>query len=206
MPEIRSLKFWIRVGIFTKIFLCLLLLYGCAEFRQGPGLKKTTEEPLHAESGIAATIWKIPIIGIGGWGLGDWGGYQAPSVIIHQYNYQAQPQPTSPGTPPLPPTSSLGPPPIDYQTIYRSAGDDPTLVIFSNQSYRTVRLQIDGQEPEIKLASYQATVDLHFTPGEHRVRQIIEKLTAVGILELVRFFNVNIRLEGRSQIFYIYDY
>jgi len=184
--------------VVVVVYLCS----GCVGIQHQTGAQKTAQEPLHAESGIGITIWKIPIIGFGGWGLNTGGG--VPSVIVHQYSYQAQPPALAPGTPPTPPWSGL--PPVDYPTIYSSSWDDPSLIIFKNDSYRKIRIEIDGQRP-IVLAPYGATTDLHFEVGEHRARLIIEKPTAAhGTWEVVRFFPISIRPEGRSQIFYLYDY
>lgn len=184
----------------------------------GGGCATTPEKPSStpiAEAGVGVTIWKIPVAGIGLWGLGGMLGYGS-QVVVHQYNYQVQPAPSPPGTPPSPPAQSSQPqpsatpppaPPVPYPTIYQSAWDDPTLVVFTNQSARTIRITIDDQQ-EIKLAGYQATADLHLGVGEHRVRLVVEKPTAAfGTLEVVRFPPpILIRPEGRSQIIYIYDY
>ena len=130
-----------------------------------------------------------------------------PSVIVHKYDYQAKPPALAPGTPPSPPTE---PPLVGYRTIYSESSSsdwgDPTLVIFKNEGYRVVRLSIDGQT-EIRLAGYQATADIHLLLGEHRVRMVIEKPTAVhGTLEVLRFLSISVRPEGQAQIFHLYDY
>jgi hypothetical protein len=104
--------FWILGAITVVIFFSLS---GCVGVRHQTGFQKTTNEPLHAESGTGITVWKIPILGIGNWG-DFWGQSQVPSVIVHRYDYTAQPRALAPGAPPLPP-SSTGPPPVDYQTI-----------------------------------------------------------------------------------------
>jgi len=135
--------------------------------------------------------------------------YDVPSVIVHKYDYQAQPPALSPGTPPSPPTKE-GPAIVNYRTVYQeSSGSDwgdPTLMVFKNESYRVMRLSINGQ-PEIKLAGYQATADIHLPLGEHRVKVVTEKPTrAHGTLEVIRFLLISVRPEGRSQIFYLYDY
>lgn len=169
------------------IIIYLFLFSGCA------GARKTAQEPIHAETGGGITIWKIPIIGFGGWGNGG-----TPDIIVYQYNYQTKPQTT-------PPLLNM-PSPVDYPTIYSSAWDDPSLVIFKNESYRRVKVQIDKQKP-ITLEPYGATTDLHLNIGEHNVRVAIEKPTAAhGIWEDVRFFPIHISPAGRSQIFHIYDY
>jgi hypothetical protein len=130
-------------------------------------------------------------------------------VIVHKYDYQVRPPALTPGTPPTPPDKV--PEIVDYQTVYPelSGSDwgDPTLVVFKNESYRTIRLYVDGRPDKIPLMGYQATADIHLPVGEHRVRMVIEKPTrAHDTLEVVRFFTISIRPEGRSQIFYLYDY
>lgn len=183
-----------RITLYIFIITAALIIYlfffsGCA------GARKTAQEPLHAEQGAGITIWKIPIVGFGGWGSGG-----TPDIIIHQYNYQAKPQIAPTETP-----SSLNmPAPVDYPTIYGSAWDDPSLVIFKNESYRRVKVQIDKQKP-IVLESYSATADLHLDRGEHNIRIAIEKPTAAhGIWEEIQFLTIHISPSGRSQIFHIY--
>ncbi|MEK7162944.1 MAG: hypothetical protein AAB696_01515 [Patescibacteria group bacterium] len=101
-----------------------------------------------------------------------------PQVIVHKYDDYA----------------------VNYQTIYGSAWDDPTLVIFKNDSYRKVRIEIDGQKPII-LNSYSATANLYFGIGEHQVRLVIEKPTAAhGTWEVIRFLKISIQPWNRSQI------
>lgn len=174
------------------------LIGGCAT------APKKEPVPVPAESGIGVTIWKIPIVGVGFWGWDRWWGPGVNQVIVHRYDYQVKPQSLPPETPPSPPTSQAMPAPVDYQTVYKSAWDDPTLIIFKNDSYRKLRVEINSQRP-IVLESYGATADLHLGVGEHRVRLVIEKLTAAhGTLEVIRFFKIYIRPEGHSQIFYIY--
>ena len=181
----------------VSCWLLVVSLVGCAT----TGAQKTAQEPLHTESGAGITIWKIPIIGIGGWGLNAGGGL--PSVIVHRYSYQAQPPALPYGTPPTP--RWVWPIPVDYQTIYQSAWDDPTLVIFKNDSCRKIRIEIDSQ-PQIVLAPYGATADIHLGVGEHRVRLTTEKPTRVhGTLEVVKFFKIKISPYGRSQVIHIYD-
>jgi len=203
-----SLPFWLGLALLFFFFF----LSSCVSIR-GPktGYQKTTEEPLHAESGVGATIWKIPVLGIGFWGQDGWWGGGVPSVIIHKDDYQAQPPGLAYGTPPSPPTA--GPPAVDYKTMYESAWDDPTLVVFVNQSYRVIRLQI-GDEPEIRLEPYQATVNLHLAPGEYNIRKTVEKPTrlkvdgknANAVFDWLTFLKIYVRLDGRSQIIYLYDY
>ena len=129
---------------------------------------------------------------------------EVPSVIVYRYDYQAKPPALAPGTPPTPPWAR--PIPVDYQTIYQSTWDDPTLVVFKNDSYRKVWVEIDGQRP-IVLQPYSATANLYLGVGEHQVRITIEKPTAAhGTWKLIQFFKINISPYGRSQIFHIYDY
>ena len=133
-------------------------------------------------------------------------GYNMPLIIIHKYDYEAKPPALTPGTPPLPPSVSI-PPPVAYKTSYESAWDDPTLVVFVNQSYRVVRIQI-GDEPEIRLAPYQATANLHLAPGEYNIRKTVEKPVKLGqgaVFDWVTFFKLNVTLNGRSQIINLYD-
>ncbi len=185
------------IGAFLGIFLYLFMLifviglfiifFGCA------GAQKTAQEPLHAETGGGITIWKIPIVGIGGWGTNT-----TPDIIVYKYNYQTQPPPTPPGAQPSPPA-------VDYSTIYGSAWDDPSLVIFKNESYRRIKIQIDKQKP-IALEPYGATANLHLDKGEHKIKIAVEKPTAAhGIWEDIRFFTINVSPSGHSQIFYIYE-
>ncbi len=131
--------------------------------------------------------------------------YDMPLIIIHKYDYQAQPTPAAPGTPPLPPNASVPPPPVAYKTVYEGTFDDPTLVVFVNQSYRVVRIQI-GDEPEIKLGPYQATANLHLAPGEYNIRKTVEKPVRLGqgaVFDWVTFSKLNVTLNGRSQVIYL---
>ena len=125
-----------------------------------------------------------------------------PDIIVYKYDYQAKPPALSPGTMPLP-----GPPPLaDYQTVYDSSFDDPSLVIFKNDSYRKVRIWIDKGKQPIILEPYGATSDLHLGVGEHLVRVAIEKPTAVhGIWTVNQEFTVYVHPEGEAQIFHIYE-
>ena len=195
----RGMAIAVLWGAAFRVGLALLIIFlsGCASV-VGP---KTTEEPLRAESGAGVTIWKVPVLGIGVWGVSSSG--QIPSVIIHKYDYQAQPPALAPGTPPSPPWMTSV---VDYPTIYSSSWDDPTLVVFKNDSYRKVRIEIDGQRP-IVLSPYGATSDIHLGLGEHRVRLTIEKPTrAHGTLEVVKFFKIRISPCSRSRIIHIYDH
>lgn len=174
----------------------ILTLVGCAG-----GLQKTAQEPLHTQSGLGVTLWKIPILGLGIWAPDDWG---YPSIVVHQYNYSAMPITTPAGT--LPNLSTAGPPMAGYQTIYGSAWDDPTLVVFKNNSYFRKRIAIDGQRPII-LEPYGVTPNMHFGVGRHQVRVVTEKPTrAHGTLEAVRVFSFSVRPEGRSQIIHLYNH
>ena len=139
--------------------------------------------------------------------MGGWS--QVPSVVVHRYDYQAQPPALSPGTPPSPPTED-GPAIVDYRTVYQESSgsnwNDPTLVVFKNEGYLAKRLSIDGQ-PEIRLAGYQATADIHLAVGGHRVRVVVEKPTrAHGTLEVVRFIPISVRPEGWAKVIPLYDY
>lgn len=195
--DIRRFILWFisAIASWAVILGFIWLIYGCA------GVRQTTKEPLHAEAGVGITVWKIPIVGFGEWGSGSY--KQAPNVIVHKYNYTAKPQPMPPGTPPTPPWM---PPIVNSPTIYNSSWDDPSLVIFKNESYRRALIQIDRQKP-IVLEPYGATSDLYLGIGEHRVRLTVEKPTAVhGVWEEVDIFSIYISPEGRSQIFYIYDW
>ncbi len=192
---------WVFFPSAALLLVLLLIVFsspGCA------GLQKTAQEPLHAESGTAITAGKVPIVGVGSWGGGLFGG-GVPQVVINRYDYAAQPVPTPPGAPPV---QTTAPTPPSYPTVYSSAWDDPTLVVLNNQSSRFVRVSIDGK-PEFRLLPYQATADLHLGLGEHRVQVVVEKQTShpeQPILEVRRELRIGIRPEGRSQIIYIYDY
>lgn len=182
--------------VWLLLLVIILLSFGCAT-----GAKKTAEEPLHAELGAGITIWKVPILGFGGWGGDSYG--RVPDIIIHRYDYTVKPPPTPPGAPPTPPTAI--PPAADYQTIYSSVYDDPSLVIFNNKSYRNIKITIDGQSP-IRLEPYRSTSNLHLGQGDHRTVIEIERPTAAhGIWTTTRSFTIRVRPEGRSQIFDIYD-
>lgn len=155
------------------IAVAVSALPACA-LRPLPGAVATAEEPLHAESGVGVTIWKFPIVGIGGWGFGAG---RVPEVVVYNYNYQAVPSPATPsGIPVQPP----GPPqPVPYGTIYPAApSDDPTRVIFVSGSDRaTLRLRVQGQ-PEIVLPPRGASADIQLGPGEHKVEWFSDVPTA----------------------------
>lgn len=198
------------VRLFVLVIIMVAVGSGCVGVKYDTGYDKTMQQPLHAESGgTGITLWKVPVLGIGSWGaVGTDGlsgsGSGISSVIVHKYDYQVQPPSLAPDVPPSPPISA-GPPPVDYKTIYESAWDDPTLVIFVNRSYRVIKIQI-GDESEIKLAPYQATTNLHLTPGEYLIRKTVEKTVKLGagaIFDWVTFFKINVTLDNRSQIFYL---
>lgn len=179
-------KIW-EIMTISLISLIVLagLLYGCAA--------------LQAESGVGVTAGKTVVAGIGAWGLGA----GVPQVVVYRYDYQVQPRPTPPGTPPAPPAGA--PPPVGYQTIYGPPSynpqADPTRIILSNPSYDfTVRVSVDGG-PEFRLAPRQTTIDLAMAPdAKHHIRLVVEKPTrAFGILELTQYLSVYIDSRGRSQ-------
>jgi len=127
-------------------------------------------------------------------------------VISHRYDYSQPPAGLASGTPPSPPNGQPVAP--NYQTIYGSAFDDPSLVIFKNDSYRRVKIDISGsgQKGPIVLEAYQATSNLHLGLGDHHVRILIEKSTAAhGTWQVVQFLTIQIRPEGKSQTIRIYD-
>src|SRR3989338_1202528 len=124
MDKTHYIIWWIRILCGAGMIVLLGFMssfFGCA------GIRQTAKEPVHAESGGGITVWKIPLVGFGEWG--NYGG-QAPQIIVHKYDYHAKPPALSPGTTPLPSAPFLA----DYQTIYDSSFDDPSLVIFKNDS------------------------------------------------------------------------
>ena len=133
-------------------------------------------------------------------------------ITVHQYGTQTQPQPAPPGTPPTPPViqpsgAAVPPQTVSYKTVYPSKWDDPTLVVIRNDSSSFVRIKIDDSKEEIRLAPYQATVDLHLDVGEHRLRITVERPTAVfGTKTVERIQNIIIRPDSRSQIVSVYSY
>jgi len=141
-------------------------------------------------------------------------GYGVPSIVVHQYNYQVQPPALAPDTPPSSPLIKMTDLPslpvssVNYKTIYESSFDDPTMVVFVNRSWRPMRVQIDD-EPEFPLGPYQATTNIHLPPGEHLIRKTVERPTKLGgaIFDWVTFtrININIALNGRSQVIYLND-
>jgi hypothetical protein len=85
--------------------------------------------------------------------------------------------------------------------IYNSSWDDPVLVIFKNDSYRKVIIEIDGQKPII-LRAYGATADLCLGVGERRARLVIEKPTAThGIWEVINFLKSTSLLTAARKYF-----
>ncbi len=135
-------------------------------------------------------------------------------ITVHQYGIggQIQPPPSPPGTPPTPPQlqpsgAAVPPQKVSYRTAYPSKWDDPTLVVIQNQSSKFVRVKIDDAKEEIRLAPYQATTDLNFDVGEHRLRATIEKPTAAfGMKTVERITSFIVRPENRSQIIQVNDY
>lgn len=201
--------------------LSTFLLVGCAVYRPvtPPKTDQPSVSPL-AEAGVGVTIWKVPVVGIGAWGMGA-----APVAIVYQYNYQAVPKPTvsgipvDPPGPPQPvvpptgeqlkeqppaatPTAAL-PPPVPLQTVYPSAPfDDPSLVIFQNASDRkTFLVSIDGK-PEFKLEPRRITPNLYLNEGDHQVRIRGHVSSAqFGPLAIPeRLFPLRIQAEGSWQL------
>ncbi len=164
--------------------------------------------------GCALTWQGKPMLGVAG--DKDKNGTPVPPfgtmIVVNQYGTQVQPQPSAPGTPPAPPPlqpSGTAVPlqRVGYKTVYPSKWDDPTLVVIQNQSSRFVRVKIDDAKEEIRLSPFQATTDLGFDVGEHRVRATIEKPTAnFGMKTVERTTSFIVRPEGRSQIVSIYDW
>lgn len=110
---------------------------------------------------------------------------EMPQVVIYKYDYRTKPN--------------------YHQTVYDSGFDDPSLVVFKNNSYRKVKVEVDGKKAII-LEPYGDTPDIHLNIGKHRIKISIQKPTAVfGIWETTRRFTIHIHPEGRSQIFYIHD-
>ncbi|MEK7546954.1 MAG: hypothetical protein AAB536_02130 [Patescibacteria group bacterium] len=166
-------------------------------------------------AGCTVKVWDKQVLEVSG--EKDKDGKPVPMfgtvITVHQYGYATQPQPAPPGTPPSPPEIqpsgvAVIPPPVSYKTVYASKWDDPTLVVIQNQSPRFVRLKIDGEKGEIRLAPYQATADLYLAVGEHRVRVVTERPTEkFGVLEVAQFIHLVIRPDGRSQSpIYFYSY
>ncbi len=178
------------------ILFLFFVLIGCAT----TGVKETSKEPIHAEAGVGVTLWKIPILGIGGWGT-DTG--QVFSIIVHRYDYQAQPPVLSDGTPPSPPGAPMS---ASYKTIYGPTPfEDPTLVVFVNRSEKvTFKISIDHYEP-FTLLPGQASANIHLDVGEHVLEISGEAQTKFGPREIpktVRF--EKIKPEGYSKIIYLH--
>lgn len=185
--------------------LILILATGCAT----TGGKKTEQQnSLSTESGIGITVWKIPIIGVGFWGWWDqWWGPGVSRVVVHKYDYQARPPALPYGTPPSPPTA---PPPtripvMPKEQSLQSSWDDPSIVVFKNGLPFETELEIDGGKIAYNLEPYGITPDIPLPIGRHKVKFVIKKPTATyDTWKVVRFLEIDIRPEGRSQIFYIY--
>lgn len=189
----------------APVFLAMVFLAGCAGYRPAAGARETMKEPLHADAGIGVTVWKIPLIGVGGWGLSSFGHYGGLPVIEYKYNYQAVP-PIVPqgGVPAHPP----GPPaPLGYSAYPARPFDDPTLVIFRNASDRaTLMVTVDGREP-ITLAPGQVTTNLNLDIGDHQARVRGEVPTILGLRPIPeRVFQLRIDPRGRAQIIYLSEY
>jgi len=126
--------------------------------------------------------------------------------ISHRYDHSAQPPPVPPGTPASPPGLIAPAPEVLPSAPYEPTGDDPTIVVIVNRTNKWIRIEIDGMPP-IRRAPYQPTADLPFKFGDHRVKVVIEKHTiGGGATELIQFYPVSIRPEGRSQtIIYVHE-
>lgn len=183
-----------------------VLLAGCAWYRPAAGVRETIQQPLHTETGAGITVWKIPIIGIGGWGFPWWYSYGGLPVIEYNYNYQAVP-PVVPqgGVPAQPPGAPAS---VSYQNIYSSRPfDDPTLVILRNGSDRArLTVTIDDGEP-IVLAPGQITTNLNLDIGDHQAKVRGEVPTTLGSRPIPeRIFPLRIDPRGRSQIIYLSEF
>lgn len=190
----------------VPVFLAMVFLAGCAGYRPAAGARETMKEPLHTEAGIGITIWKVPVIGLGGWGFSS-GYYGGLPVITHNYNYQAVPPIVPQGGVPAHPPG--GPPaPVGYSAIYPPRPfDDPTLVIFRNASDRaTLAVAVDERAP-ITLAPGQVTANLNLDVGDHQARVRGEVLTALGPRQIPeKVFQLRIDPRGRAQIIYLSEY
>lgn len=179
--------------------IALVFSTGCAMIPQ------TVERPpVTTDSGTGITIWKVPILGLGSWGI--FGGYSGPT-IVNNYSYQAIPPPVTPGS--NMPVGPPGPPlPVLYQTLYPTRPfSDPTLVVFRNGSERAMlRLSIDGNQEEIVLQPGEATPDIHLDIGDHNVRVRAEVPTALGMRRAPdQFLVFRIHPRGTAQIVYLYE-
>ncbi len=165
---------------------------------------------------LTVKVWDKPIVGVQTAGEKDKDGKSVPAfgtvITVHHYGGAIQPPPSPLGTPPTPPAlqpsgAAVPPQAVSYKTVYPSKWDDPTLVVIQNQSARFVRVRIDDAKEEIRLAPYQATTDLSFDVGEHRLRATVEKPTvAFGMKTVERITSFAVHPSGRSQIIQIYDY
>lgn len=185
----------------VPIFLATAFLAGCAGYRPAAGARETMKEPLHTEAGIGVTVWKVPVIGVGGWGFG---GYSlgGPPVVVNRYDYPSIPPRTSGGMPVEPP------PPLMYQTVYPPAPfEDPTLVVMKNTSYRAILWwSIDGGKETILLPG-QITADIRVDVGDHTIRYRGEVLTGLGPRQIPeRVFPLRIDPRGRAQFIHLSEY
>ncbi len=183
-----------------------VFLVGCAGYRPAAGVRETIQQPLHAETGMGITVWKIPIIGIGGWGFPWWYSYGGLPVIEYNYNYQAVPpmvpQGGVPAQPPGPPQS------VSYRTVYKSAPfDDPTLAVFLNTSHRATRVvTIDDREP-IVLEPGRVTANIRLPLGDHQVMVRGTIPTYFGPAEIPeKVFSLRVEALGRPHIIHLSEY
>gem|GEM_PF-1936309 len=153
-------------------------------------------------AGCTLKVGDKPIIGIGS---------DTPQVEIHQYTYASQPQPTPLGAPPTPPRAVpapgapivAAPAPAPYPTVYPRGTDfsDPTLVVVRNATDFVASVSIDGR-PSFELLPHQATADLHFGPGEHRIVALLTRPTSHPqhpVFRLRRELQFTVHPEGRGQ-------
>lgn len=178
------------------ILFLFLALSSCAT----TGVKETSKESIHAEAGVGITLWKIPILGIGGWGTDA---SQAPSIIVHRYDYRAQPPVLPEGTPPSVPAAPTA---VNYKTLYPvTPFDDPTLVVFVNNSERiTFRIAIDHYEP-FTLTPDQSAANIHLDIGEHIVEITGETQTRFGPREIPKTVQmIQVRARDYSKIIHLY--
>lgn len=190
----------------VPVFLAMVFLAGCAGYRPAAGARETMKEPLHADTGIGVTVWKIPLFGVGGWGFSPLGYYGGLPVIQYNYNYQAVPPIVPQGGVPAHPPGPLAP--VGYNAIYPPRPfDDPTLVIFKNASERaTLTVSVDEREP-ITLAPGQATANMNFDVGDHQARVRGGVPTTLGPRQISeKLFQLRIDPRGRAQIIYLSEY
>lgn len=203
-----------RYSILIIFLVAGLLFSGCSE-----GFKKTANEPLHAESGIGITIWKVPALGIGTWGgAGILSSQRVPALIIRPYDYtQETPPPTPPGAPPPPviPSPSEEAPSatspstssatesrsIPYPTVYSAAPfDDPTLLVVLNRTPHEMKFWINNELP-LPLPPYGSTADIRLAIGTHMMAGVLVRKTAMGDMDIpfdCGFFEV--RPGGRATV------